>query len=86
GSGTKDTAVTCRRDLMLQHVRWLQAAGAILPPNTSKQIILADKFHDNDSNSNGIFVEISPLISYAGENLEFTKGQILQLPLKIEMK
>ncbi len=42
GSGTKDTAVTCRRDLMLQHVRWLQTAGAILPPNTTKQIILYD--------------------------------------------
>lgn len=25
GSGTKDTATTCKRDLMLQHVRWLQA-------------------------------------------------------------
>jgi UDP-N-acetylglucosamine pyrophosphorylase len=40
GSGTKDTPVTCRRDLMLQHVRWLQAAGAILPSNIAKQIIL----------------------------------------------
>ncbi|UJR33156.1 hypothetical protein I4U23_020613 [Adineta vaga] len=86
GSGTKDTAVTCRRDLMLQHVRWLQVAGAILPPNTTKQIILADKLHDNENNSNAVVVEISPLISYAGENLEFTKGQTLKLPLKIEMK
>ncbi|CAF1158903.1 unnamed protein product [Adineta ricciae] len=86
GSGTKDTAATCRRDLMLQHVRWLQATGAVLPPNTAKQIILADKFHDNENNSNASVVEISPLISYAGENLEFTKGQTLKLPLKIEMK
>ncbi len=65
----------------------------------------SDKFHDNENNSNAIFVEISPLISYAGEvkilisnklfryhfvfflqNLEFTKGQMLKLPLKIEMK
>jgi hypothetical protein len=27
----------------------------------------SDKFHDNENNSNAIFVEISPLISYAGE-------------------
>jgi len=86
GSGTKDTPVTCRRDLMVQHVRWLQAAGAILPPNTTKQIILSDKFHESENSSNAIFVEISPLISYAGENLEFTKGQTLKLPLTIEMK
>lgn len=39
-SGTKDTPATCRRDLMLQHLRWLQAAGALLPANTAKQIIL----------------------------------------------
>ncbi|CAF0847423.1 unnamed protein product [Rotaria sordida] len=82
-SGTKDTAITCRRDLMLQHVRWLQAAGAIVPLNTAKQIILSDKFHDNENNS---YIEISPLISYAGENLEFIKGQILKLPLTIELK
>ena len=27
----------------------------------------SDKFHDKDNISNAIFVEISPLISYAGE-------------------
>ncbi len=27
---------------MLQHVRWLQTAGAILPSNITKQIILYD--------------------------------------------
>jgi len=43
GSGTKDTATTCKRDLMLQHVRWLQAAGAILPTNIVKQIILYEE-------------------------------------------
>ncbi|CAF2851897.1 unnamed protein product [Rotaria sp. Silwood2] len=85
-SGTKDTAVTCRRDLMLQHIRWLQAAGAILPLNTAKQIILSDKFHDNENHSNTVYVEMSPLISYAGENLEFTKDQIFKLPLTIELE
>lgn len=30
-------------------------------------ILRSDKFNDKESNANGIFVEISPLISYAGE-------------------
>lgn len=28
GTGTKDTAETCRRDLILQHIRYLRKAGA----------------------------------------------------------
>jgi len=86
GSGTKDTPATCRRDLMLQHVRWLQTAGAFLPANAAKQIILADKLHEQDPNSVTATVEISPLISYAGENLEFAKGQTLKFPVTFEMK
>lgn len=86
GTGTKDTPATCRRDLMLQHVRWLQTAGALLPANAAKQIILADKLHEQDSNSVNAVVEISPLISYAGENLDFTKGQTLKFPVTLEMK
>ena len=38
GSGPKDTAATCRRDLMLQHVRWLQKAGAQLPSDINKHM------------------------------------------------
>ena len=37
-SGAKDTAATCRRDLMLQHVRWLQQAGADLPKDIEKNM------------------------------------------------
>ena len=34
-------------------------------------ILRSDKLNDKENNANGIFVEISPLISYAGE-VEFT--------------
>jgi UDP-N-acetylglucosamine/UDP-N-acetylgalactosamine diphosphorylase len=30
GTGSKDTPETCRRDLILQHIRYLQQADAIL--------------------------------------------------------
>jgi len=74
GSGPKDTAATCRRDLMLQHVRWLQEAGAYLPSDVTNYI-----------ETNGKTCEISPLVSYAGENLEFVKDQTLNVPIFIEM-
>jgi len=74
GSGPKDTAVTCRRDLMLQHVRWLEEAGAYLPSDITEHIEV-----------NGKTCEISPLISYAGENLEFVQGQKLDVPIYLEI-
>ncbi|CAF0760894.1 unnamed protein product [Adineta steineri] len=63
GTGSKDTAETCRKDLMLQHTRYLKQAGAIL----------------QETNENSC--EISPLVSYSGENLEFVKGQSLKFPI-----
>ncbi|CAF4363977.1 unnamed protein product, partial [Adineta steineri] len=63
GTGSKDTAETCRKDLMLQHIRYLKQAGAIL----------------QETNENSC--EISPLVSYSGENLEFVKGQSLKFPI-----
>ncbi|CAF1091958.1 unnamed protein product [Adineta steineri] len=74
-SGAKDTAITCRRDLMLQHVRWLQQSGAHLPSDIGKHIETVGKT-----------CEISPLVSYAGENLEYLKGQKLELPISIDKK
>jgi len=75
GSGSKDTAATCRRDLMLQHVRWLQEAGAYLPSDITKHI-----------ETNGKTCEISPLVSYAGEKLEFVKEQTFDVPIFLEIK
>ncbi|CAK9188705.1 unnamed protein product, partial [Sphagnum troendelagicum] len=71
GTGTKDTAATCRRDLMLQHFRWLRAAGAE-----------STTLHEDSTNP--AVCEISPLISYDGENLESFKGESLDLPIIID--
>jgi UDP-N-acetylglucosamine/UDP-N-acetylgalactosamine diphosphorylase len=73
GSGTKDTPATCRRDLMIQHIRWLEQAGAHLPSDITQHV-----------GKIGKTCEISPLVSYAGENLEFVKGQSLDLPIVLE--
>jgi len=59
---------------MLQHVRWLQQAGAHLPSDVTKHI-----------ETNGKTCEISPLVSYAGENLEYLKGQTLDVPIFLEI-
>jgi len=66
-----DNEVTCRIDLMRQHYRWLQAAGA--------DII------SSDTDESKLILEISPLVSYSGESLEFLRGKKLSLPLRIDL-
>ncbi|UJR33139.1 hypothetical protein I4U23_020596 [Adineta vaga] len=66
GSGTKDTAETCRRDLIFQHIRYLKKAGAKIQKEAET------------------ICEISPLVSYSGENLDFIKGQTLNSPIIID--
>ncbi|CAF1104212.1 unnamed protein product [Adineta ricciae] len=67
GSGPKDTAETCRRDLIHQHIRYLKQAGAEI------------------TESDETICEISPLVSYAGENLDLVKGQTLNSSIVIDV-
>ena len=56
GTGSDDPE-TSRRDLLAQHKRFLEQAGA--------------KLKDDK-----VEIEISPLVSYAGEGLESVKGKV----------
>lgn len=64
----EDDPDTSKKDIMQQGARWLQEAGATV-------------FSENDPEAG---VEVSPLISYAGEGLEYLKGGEVRSPAVIE--
>jgi UDP-N-acetylglucosamine/UDP-N-acetylgalactosamine diphosphorylase len=71
GPGSKeDNPVTSRRDVLLQGRRWIGAADGV---------VLDDGDHETG-------VEISPLVSYSGEGLEFVKGKEIKAPAVIADK
>jgi UDP-N-acetylglucosamine/UDP-N-acetylgalactosamine diphosphorylase len=63
-----DDADTSKKDIMQQGARWVQNVGATV-------------VSENDPEAG---VEISPLISYGGEGLEYLKGHEIRSPAVIE--
>ncbi|CAG8536333.1 23020_t:CDS:2 [Racocetra persica] len=62
-----DNPETSRRDIINQHVRFVEKAGGKVIPG------------DGDSPDHLTF-EISPLVSYSGEGLEMLKGKTIKTP------
>merc|ERR1712012_761323 len=60
------TPTHCRNALLALHQKWLRIAGAKLLDSNS-----------NEEKGYVVMAEISPLVSYAGENLESYKGKSL---------
>jgi len=87
------TPTHCRNALLALHQKWLRIAGARLLDSNGKEARQmgspAGEDNNNDPDNNNdekgyvVMAEISPLVSYAGENLEGYKGKSLQLPLSI---
>jgi UDP-N-acetylglucosamine/UDP-N-acetylgalactosamine diphosphorylase len=80
--GVADSPWTARKDLSDYHARLLREAGAELvappAPSATVQALAAD------AGEYACEVEISPLVSYAGEGLEeIFKGKTIQLPVAI---
>ncbi|KAF3157363.1 UDP-N-acetylglucosamine pyrophosphorylase [Orbilia oligospora] len=63
----EDDPDTSRRDIMTQGKKWVQAAGA--------QVLSEDADKDG--------IEVSPLLSYGGEGLEFLSGKTIKGPALI---
>jgi UDP-N-acetylglucosamine/UDP-N-acetylgalactosamine diphosphorylase len=64
-----DCPETSRRDILSQHARFIEAAGG--------KIVAKD-------GSDSLEIEISPLVSYAGEGLESVNGKTILAPAIIE--
>ena len=87
------TPTYCRNALLALHQKWLRIAGAKLVDASGKEAAQmgspAGENNNNDADNNNdekdfvVMAEISPLVSYAGENLGQYKGKTLQLPLSL---
>jgi len=70
-SEPSDNELSCKRDVLELHYKWLVNAGVKLVESKSNE--------DDDSS-----VEVSPLVSYSGEGLEDLKGKKLKTPVVLE--
>ena len=69
----KDTPLTARTDLFRLHKRYFENAGGKIIPNATTE----DNGEQKGNEPTLVHFEISPLVSYAGENLdEKAKGKV----------
>jgi UDP-N-acetylglucosamine pyrophosphorylase len=69
----KDTPLTARTDLFRLHKRYFENAGGKIIPKIPGE----ENGEQNDNEGNMVQCEISPLLSYAGENLiETAKNKV----------
>ena len=95
--GAKDSTPTyCRNALLARSQKWALAAGATFVDGDGKKLpqmaspAAAKEANNNEDNNNGkkdvvVTVEISPLVSYAGEGLEASMaGQTIVTPVHVQ--
>merc|ERR1719245_2396631 len=88
------TPTHCRNSLLALHQKWLRIAGAKLINEAGEEARQmgspAGEDNNNAPDNNNeekkyvVMCEISPLVSYAGENLQQYKGKSLELPILLE--
>ena len=75
-----DCPTSARRFLTRLHTQWLREAGAVVVGASCGS---GDSSGGSADDSGGARVEISPLVSYRGEGLEWARGRKLYAPLLI---
>ncbi|KAF9138702.1 UDP-N-acetylglucosamine pyrophosphorylase [Linnemannia schmuckeri] len=65
-----DSPATCRRDLERLHIRWIEQAGGHVAETPSSLSASASE--------DLLGFEISPMLSYGGEGLEWVRGKTIQ--------
>jgi len=88
------TPTHCRNSLLALHQKWLRIAGAKLINENGEEAKQmgspAGEDNNNAPDNNNeekkyvVMCEISPLVSFAGENLQQYKGKSLELPVLLE--
>ena len=81
--GNVGSPETCRAKISRLHARWLLAAGAELLGQDGDSLV-GEEGHDDTKIDKNMMVEVSPMVSYAGEGLEkHVQGKILTWPLHL---